>query len=69
MLKRDEDSVLRFTRDLEVSGKKKGRTNKKDWRKQVEEETEKVNWVKDRGYALNRAMQRNGMQRIAEGMR
>ena len=42
VLRRDVDSVLRIALDLEVSGKRKQRRPKKTWKKQVEEETEKI---------------------------
>ena len=42
MLRRDDDSVLRVALDLEVSSKRKRGRPKKTWRKQVEEETEKI---------------------------
>ena len=42
VLRRDEDSVLRVAIDLEVSDKKKQGRPKKTWKKQVEEETEKI---------------------------
>ena len=42
VLRRDDDSVLRVALDLEVSGKRKRGRPKKTWKKQVEEETEKI---------------------------
>ena len=42
MLRRDDDSVLRVALNLEVSGKRKQGRPKKTWKKQVEEETEKI---------------------------
>ena len=42
MLRRDDDSALRVALDLEVSGKRKQGRPKKTWKKQVEEETEKI---------------------------
>ena len=66
VLRRDDDSVLRVALDLEVSGKKKrGRPNK-TWKKQVEEETEKIGLKKED--ALNRAKWRDRVQAIAKGM-
>ena len=66
MLRRDDDSVLRFALDLEVSGKRKrGRPNM-TWKKQVEEETEKIGLKKDN--TLSRAKWRDGVRAIAEGM-
>ena len=50
VLRRDDDSVLRVALDLEVSGKRK-RGPKKTWKKQVEEETEKIGLKKEN--ALN----------------
>ena len=47
VLKRDDDSVLRVALDLEVSGKSKRRRPKKTWKKQVEEETEKIGLKKE----------------------
>ena len=46
MLRRDNDSVLRGALDLEVSGKKK-QGQPKTWKKQLEEETEKIGFNKD----------------------
>ena len=42
VLRRDDDSVLRVALNLEVSGKRKRGQTKKTWKKQVEEETEKI---------------------------
>ena len=42
VLRRDDDSVLRVALNLEVSGKRKRGRPKKTWKKQVEEETEKI---------------------------
>ena len=42
MLRGDGNSVLRVTVDLEVSVKGKRGQPKKTWKKQVEEETEKI---------------------------
>ena len=47
MLKRNCDSVLRVALDLEVSGKRKRGRPKKTWKKQVEEETEKIGVKKE----------------------
>ena len=47
VLRRDNDSVLRVALDLEVSGKKKRGRRKKTWKKQVEEETEKIGLKKE----------------------
>ena len=47
VLRRDGDSVLRVALDLEVSGKRKQRPPKKTWKKQVEEETEKIGLKKE----------------------
>ena len=41
VLTRDDDSVLRVALNLEVSGNRK-RGRPKTWKKQVEEETEKI---------------------------
>ena len=65
VLRRDDDSVLRVALDLEVSGKKK-RGRPKTWKKQVEEETEKIDLKKED--ALNRAKWRNGVRAIAQGI-
>ena len=43
----------------------KARTTKEDWKKQVEEETEKTGVTKED--VLNRTKWRNGVQAIAEG--
>ena len=45
-LSRDDDSVLRVSLDLEVSGKRKRERPKKIRKKQVEEETEKIDLKK-----------------------
>ena len=46
VLRRNDDSALRVSLDLEVSGKRKrGRT--KTWKKQVEEESEKIGLKED----------------------
>ena len=43
MLRRDDDSILRVALNLEVSGKKRKRGRpKKTWKRQVEEETQKI---------------------------
>ena len=47
MLRRDDDSVLRVALNLEVTGKRKRGRPKKTWRKQVEEETEKIGLKED----------------------
>ena len=52
MLRRDDDSVLRVALDLEVSGKRKRGRQKNTWRKQVEEEIEKIGLKKED--AMNR---------------
>ena len=46
VLRRDDNSVLRVALDLEVSGKRK-RGRPKTWKKEVEEETEKIGLKKD----------------------
>ena len=68
MLRRDVDSVLRVALDLEVSGKRKRGRPKKTWKKQVEEETEKIGLKKED--ALNPDKWRDGVQAtgIAKGM-
>ena len=66
MLRRDDDSVLRVALNFEVSGKRRRGRPKKTWKKQVEEETEKVGLKKED--ALRRDMWRNGVRAIAEGM-
>ena len=67
VLRRDDDSVLRVALDLEVSGKGKRGRPKKTWKKQVEEETEKISLKKED--ALNRSKWKDGVEAIAEGMR
>ena len=52
--------------DLEVSGKRKRGRPKKTWKKQVEEETEKIGLKKED--AVRRDKWRDGMQAIAERM-
>ena len=66
VLRRDDDSVLRVALNLEVSGKRKRGRPKKTWKKQVEEETEKIGLKKEN--ALRRDKWRDGVQAIAEGM-
>ena len=51
VLKRDDYGVLRVALDLEVSGKRKRGRPKKTWKKQAEEETEKIGLKKEN--ALN----------------
>ena len=58
---------LRVALNLEVSGKRKRRRAKKTWKKQVEEETEKIGLKKED--VLNRVKWRDGVRAIAEGMR
>ena len=65
MLRRDDDSVLRVALDLEVSGNRKRGRPKKTWKKQVEEETEKIGLKKED--ALNQDKWRDGVRAIAEG--
>ena len=67
MLKRDDNRVLRVGLDLEVSGKRKRGRLKKTWKKQVEEETEKIGFNKED--VPNRAKRRDGVRLIAEGMK
>ena len=64
MLKRDDDSALMVALDLEARGKRKRGRPKKTWKKQVEEETEKICLKKED--ALNRAKWRDGVQAIAK---
>ena len=52
VLRRDDDSVLRVALDFKVSGKRKQGQPKKTWKKQVEEKTEKISFIKED--ALNR---------------
>ena len=66
MLKRDDDSVLRVALNLEVSGKRKRGRPKKNWKKQVEEETEKIGLKKED--AVRRHKWRDGVRAIAQGM-
>ena len=66
VLRRDDDSVLRVALDLEVSGKRKRGRPKKTWKKQVEEETEKISLKKEN--ALNQSKWRDRVRAIAEGM-
>ena len=62
---RDNDSVLKVALDLEVSGKRKRERPKKTWKKQVEEETEKIGLKED---SLRRDKWGDGVRAIAEGM-
>ena len=66
VLRRDDNSVLRVALDLEVSGNRKRGRAKKTWKKQVDEETEKVGLKK--ADALNRDKWRDGLRVIAEEM-
>ena len=66
VLKRDDDSVLRVALNLEVTGKRKRGRLKKTWKKQVEEETEKIGLKKED--TLRRDKWRKGVREIAEGM-
>ena len=65
--RRDDNSILRVAPNLEVSGKRKRGRPKKTWKKQVEEETEKIGLKKEN--ALRRDKWRDGVRAIAEGMR
>ena len=65
VLKRDDDSVLSVALNLEVTGKRKRGRPKKIWKKQVEEETEKIGLKKD---ALRRDKWRDRVRAIAEGI-
>ena len=64
VLRWDNDSVLRVALDLEVSGNR-GQL-KKTWKKQMEEESEKIGLKKED--ALNQDKWRDKVQAIAEGM-
>ena len=66
VLRRDDDSVLRVALNLEVSGKRKRGRPTKTWRKQVEEETEKIGLKKED--ALRQDKWRDRVRAIAEGM-
>ena len=66
VLRRDDDSVLRVALNLKVSGKRKRERPKKTWKKQVEEETEKIGLKKKD--ALRRDKWRNEVRAIAEGL-
>ena len=66
VLRRDDDSVLRVALNLEVSGKRKRGQPRKTWKKQVQEETEKIGLKKED--ALRRDKWRDGVRAIAEGM-
>ena len=66
VLRRDDDSVLRVALNLEVSGKRKRGRPRKTWKKEVEEETEKVGLKKED--ALRRDKWRDQVRSIAEEM-
>ena len=66
VLRRDDDSVLTVALYLEVSGKRKRGRLKRTWKKQVEEETEKIGLKKED--TLNQAKWRDGVLAIAQGM-
>ena len=65
VLRRDDNSVLRVALNLKVTGKRKRGRPKKTWKKQVEEETEKIGLKKED--ALRRDKWRDGVREIAEG--
>ena len=67
VLRRDDDSVLRIAVNLKVSGKRKRGQPRKTWKKQVEEETEKIGLKKED--ALRRDKWRDGVRAIAERIR
>ena len=66
VLRRDDDSVLRVALNFEVSGKRKRGRPKKTWKRQVEEETEKIGFKKED--ALRRDKWIDRVRAIAEGM-
>ena len=66
VLRRDYDSVLRVALNLEVSGKRKRGRPEKTWKKQMEDETERIGLKKED--ALNRDKWRDRIPAIAEGM-
>ena len=66
VLRRDDDSVLRVALNLEVSGKRKRGRPKKTRKKQMEEETEKIDLKKED--ALRRDKWSDEVRSIAEGM-
>ena len=66
VVRRDDDSVLRVALNLKVSGKRKQGRPRKTWKKQVEEETEKIGLKKED--AMRRDKRRDRVQAIAEGM-
>ena len=66
VLRRDDNSVLRVALNLEESGKRKRERPKKTWKKQMEEETEKIGLKKED--SLRRDKWRDGVRAIAEGM-
>ena len=66
VLRRDDDSVLRVALNFEVSGTRKRGRQKNTWKKQVEEETEKIGLKKED--ALRHDKWRDGVRAIAEGM-
>ena len=66
VLRRDNNSVLRDALNLEVTGKRKWGRPKKTWKKQVQEETEKIGLKKED--ALRRDKCKDGVRAIAEGM-
>ena len=47
MLRRDDNSVLRVALNFEVSDKRKRGRPKNTWKKQVQEETEKIGLKKE----------------------
>ena len=62
--RRNDDSVLTVALDLEVSGKRKRGRSKKTWKKQMEEETEKIGLQKED--ALRRDKCRVGVRAMAK---
>ena len=64
VLRRDDVSALRVALNFEESGNRKRGQPKKTWKKQVEEETQKIGLKKED--ALNRDKWRDAVRAIAE---
>ena len=67
VLRRDGDDVLRKALEFQVSGQRKRGRPKKTWKKQVEEEIEKIGLKKEN--ASDRSKWRMGVNKIAVRLR
>ena len=67
VLRREKDNVLRRALVFEVDGVRKRGRPKRTWKKQVEEDIKKIKLKKED--APNRGQWRDGVEKIARGMR